>query len=80
MTGTVSATFSGGSGGINPVDVYESSINGGATWQSYTPGTPINSAVAGANRLQIRTRRTHQGLVVSQWMEYSIMEHNIATC
>ena len=61
VTGTVSATFSGGSGGVSPTDVYESSVDGGATWQSYTPGSPISSAVAGANRLQIRTRRTSSG-------------------
>ena len=61
VTGTVSATFSGGSGGVSPTDVYESSIDGGSTWQSYTPGTSISSAVAGANRLQIRTRRTSAG-------------------
>ena len=61
ISGTVSATFSGGSGGVNPTDVYESSIDGGATWQAYTPGSSISSAVAGANRLQIRTRRTSAG-------------------
>ncbi len=61
INGMVSATFSGGSGGINPIDLYESSINAGATWQSYTSGSPISSAVAGVNRLQIRTRRTSTG-------------------
>ena len=61
VTGTVSATFSGGSGGVSPTDVYESSVDGGVTWQSYTPGSPISSAVAGVNQLQIRTRRTSAG-------------------
>ena len=61
VTGTVSATFSGGSGGVSPTDVYESSVDGGVTWQSYTPGSPISSAVAGVNQLQIRTRRTSSG-------------------
>ena len=61
VTGTVSATFSGGSGGINPTDVYESSTDGGSTWQVYTPGSPISSAVAGVDRLRIRTRRTSTG-------------------
>ena len=61
VTGSVSATFSGGSGGVNPTDAYESSVDGGSTWQLYTPGTPVSSAVAGANRLQIRTRRTSAG-------------------
>ena len=61
VTGTVSATFSGGSGGVVPTDVYESSIDAGATWQAYTSGSPISSAVAAAGRLQIRTRRTSAG-------------------
>ena len=61
VSAAVSATFSGGSGGVNPVDVYESSIDGGNTWQTYTPGTPLSSAVAGANRIQVRTRRTTTG-------------------
>ena len=56
--GTVSATFSGGSGGVSPTDVYEYSTDGGGSWAAYTPGSPISSAVAGANRLQIRTQRT----------------------
>ncbi len=61
VSGTVSATFSGGSGGVNPSDEYESSVDGGSSWQSYTPGSPISSATAGANRLQIRTRRVSAG-------------------
>ena len=59
--GTVSATFSGGSGGISPVDHYESSINGGGTWLAYTPGANLSSSVAGVARIQIRTWRTSSG-------------------
>jgi hypothetical protein len=61
VNGTVSATFSGGSGGVSPVDLYESSIDGNSTWQPYTSASPISSAVAGTNRLQIRTWRTSAG-------------------
>ncbi len=47
VSAAVSATFSGGSGGVNPSDEYESSVDGGSSWQSYTPGSPISSATAG---------------------------------
>jgi hypothetical protein len=57
----VSATFINGSGGIDPNDIYEYSINGGAAWSGYFPGDPISSATAGASLLQIRTRRTSAG-------------------
>ena len=60
-TGTVSATFTGGSGGFNPVDVYESSVDGGLSWQAYIPGSLLSSASVGANRLQIQTKRTTSG-------------------
>src|SRR5664280_1710028 len=61
INGTVSATFSGGSGGVSPTDVYESSIDGGINWLAYTPGAPISSGTAGLNQLQIRTSRTSSG-------------------
>ena len=61
VTGSVSATFSGGSGGVNPVDEYQYSVDGGTSWLDYTSGSPISSATAGANRLQIRTRRASAG-------------------
>ena len=54
----VSATFSGGSGGISPVDNYKYSIDGGSTWNDYTSGASINSAVAGTARIKIKTYRT----------------------
>ena len=57
----MSATFIGGSGGVSPTDIYESSVDGGNTWQAYTPGSSISSAVAGVNQLQIRTRRSSAG-------------------
>jgi|GEM_PF-1027244 len=59
--GSVSATFSGGSGGVSPVDVYESSTNGGSTWSAYTPGNPLSSAITGTDRIQVRTRRESAG-------------------
>jgi hypothetical protein len=62
-TGTsVSATFSGGSGGGGTVtDTYEVSISGGA-WNAYTPGSSISTtSLSGANAVQIRTRRTATG-------------------
>ena len=61
VTGTVSATFSGGSGGVNPVDVYESSVDGGATWLPYTSGSALSSGIDGLTRIQVRTRRTSTG-------------------
>ncbi len=61
ITGSVSATFSGGSGGVTPTDEYESTINGGATWLPYTSGSSLSSGTAGANMIQVRTRRTSTG-------------------
>ena len=61
VNASVSATFSGGSGGVNPVNEYESSVDGGGSWQVYTPGNPLSSAVAAPNRIQARTRRTTSG-------------------
>ena len=61
VTGTVSATFSGGSGGASPVDVYESSVDGGATWLAYTSGSSLSSGIAGLNRIKVRTSRTSVG-------------------
>ncbi len=61
ITGSVSATFSGGSGGVAPADEYESSIDGGVTWLSYTAGSSLSSGTAGPNMIQVRTRRTSTG-------------------
>lgn len=61
---TVSATFSGGSGGTGTInDVYEYSTDGGSSWNSYTPGNDITatSGMTGTNMIQIRTRRTATG-------------------
>ncbi|HUX56309.1 MAG TPA: hypothetical protein VMV77_05005, partial [Bacteroidales bacterium] len=72
-SGSVSATFSGGSGGVTPTDVYFSSINGGTTWQVYIPGNNISSVITGANRIQIRTRResTGTGCTTTGWTTVS---------
>ena len=62
--GTVSATFSGGTGGTGTVtDVYEFSTNGGGAWSAYTPGSNITATTGmlGVNTIQIRTRRTATG-------------------
>jgi hypothetical protein len=62
--GTVSATFSGGSGGTGVVtDVYEYTTNSGGLWSTYTPGTNITATTGmlGTNTIQIRTRRTASG-------------------
>ena len=77
VSGTVSATFSGGSGGVSPTDVYESSVDVGVTWLPYTPGSLISSAVAGANRLQIRTRRTSAGTGCSNSAYNTVMWNTV---
>ena len=76
INGTVSATFSGGSGGVSPTDTYESSIDGSGTWLAYTPGSPISSTVPGVNQLQIRTRRTSAGTGCSN-SAYNIVTWNV---
>ncbi|TMI61229.1 MAG: immunoglobulin domain-containing protein, partial [Bacteroidetes bacterium] len=55
----ISATFSGGSGGIpGTTDIYEFSTNSGSTWSPYTPGNSISTTgLSGTNIIQIRTRR-----------------------
>lgn len=67
----VSATFSGSSGGGGTVtDEYEFSINGGTSWNAYTPGNPIStSSIYGEDIVQIRTRRvaTGSGCVTTAW-------------
>lgn len=58
---TLSATFSGGSGGCGTIsDVYQYTTNGGSNWNAYTPGTSIStSGMTGS--VQIRTQRTATG-------------------
>jgi hypothetical protein len=60
---TVSATFTGGSGGTGTVtDTYEYSTNTGSTWTAYSAGTAIATAgLSGTNVVQVRTRRTATG-------------------
>ncbi len=59
----INATFTGGSGGAGTItDVYEYSIDGGATWLSYTAGTDISTtSIIGSSIIQIRTKRTATG-------------------
>jgi subtilisin-like proprotein convertase family protein len=62
--GTVSATFSGGSGGTGTItDTYEFTTNGGGLWSAYTPGNTITATTGmlGTNTIQIRTLRTATG-------------------
>jgi hypothetical protein len=61
---TVSATFTGGTGGTGTVvDTYEFSTNSGGSWSTYIPGTNITATAGmlGTNTIQIRTRRTATG-------------------
>ncbi len=61
ITTPVSATFNAGSGGVSAQDLYESSIDGGANWQTYTPGSPLTATSAGTGQIRIRTWRTSVG-------------------
>ncbi|MCX6276977.1 MAG: T9SS type A sorting domain-containing protein [Bacteroidetes bacterium] len=61
MNAPVSATFSAGSGGIDPVDHYESSIDAGSSWQIYIPGNPLTATTPGPAQIKIRTWRTSSG-------------------
>ena len=59
---TISATFSGGSGGVGTVtDEYEYSTNSGGSWSAYTPGDLIPTPTVGTDIIRIRTRRTATG-------------------
>lgn len=62
LGGTVSASFSGGSGGTGTItDNYQYSTDGGGSWSSYTPGSSVTSVSTGSNRVQVRTWRTASG-------------------
>jgi hypothetical protein len=76
----VSAYFSGGSTGIpgrtDYTDVYQYSIDGGATWNTYAPNSSITTTgLSGTTAIKIRTRRepqyTNLGCVAGQWNEMS---------
>lgn len=59
---SVSATFSGGSGGTGTItDVYEFSTDAGTNWNPYTPGNAIVAGATGTDIIQIRTYRTATG-------------------
>ncbi|MFZ2287987.1 MAG: hypothetical protein WAV93_13495, partial [Bacteroidales bacterium] len=66
---SVSATFTGGSGGPPSlyIDIYEYSINGGS-WISYTPGTPISTN--DVDEVEIRTRRQASGVDGCNYGDY----------
>jgi hypothetical protein len=57
----VSATFTGGSGGIGTTDVYEYSTNSGTTWTNYLAGTNVAASLVGTGTLKIRTKRNSTG-------------------
>ena len=64
-TTPVSSTFTGGSGGFpgGTTDIYEYSINTGASWNAYTPEEDISTTgLSGVNVVQIRTRRISTGV------------------
>lgn len=59
---SVSAIFSGGSGGTGTVtDDYYFSTNSGTSWSTYTPGNSISAAGLAGESIIIRTRRTASG-------------------
>jgi hypothetical protein len=59
---TISATFSGGSGGTGTVtDVYEYSIDYGNTWNPYTSAQLIATPDEGTDIIRIRVSRTATG-------------------
>jgi len=60
--GIVKATFTAGSGGTGCTDEYQYSVNGGSTWNSYSPGSNITATTTGANAIQIQTRRPCSGI------------------
>lgn len=60
----ISATFSGGSGGVvgATTNIYEFSTNAGSTWATYSAGANISTTgLSGTNIVRIRTRRTSTG-------------------
>ncbi len=60
--GVVKATFTAGSGGTGCTDEYQYSVDGGSTWNNYTPGNNITATTIGTNAVQIRVRRSCSGL------------------
>ncbi len=61
----VSTTFSGGSGGFpgGTTDIYEYSINSGASWNDYSPGENISTTgMSGTGVIRVRTRRISTGV------------------
>jgi hypothetical protein len=60
---SVSATFNAGTIGTGScTDEYQYTTDGGGSWSAYTPGASISASSAGANRIQIQSRRVCDGL------------------
>ena len=67
---SVSATFTGGSGGFPGAytDLYDYSTTSGFDWNPYTPGQEMSSTgLSGTNVFQIRTRRRANGVEGCTW-------------
>ena len=57
---TVTAAFTGGTGGISCSDEYQVSVSGGSTFSPYTPGDPITVVGLGTTTI-VQTRRSCSG-------------------
>jgi len=55
------ATTNVGSGGISCSDEYRYTIDGGTTWNNYTPGTNIIGSNVGTNVVKVQARRLCSG-------------------
>jgi hypothetical protein len=59
---SVSATFNAGTSGTGScTDEYQYTTDGGTSWSAYTTGASISASSAGANRIQIQSRRVCDG-------------------
>lgn len=71
FSSSLSASFSGGSGGVNPLThEYEVSTNAAANWATYTPSATVTPNNTGTNVIQIRTRASDpagNGCTQSNW-------------
>jgi hypothetical protein len=77
---SVSATFTGGSGGYpgGHSDIYEYSTNSGSSWSPYSPGQNISTAgISGTNAVQVRTRRISTGVNGCNYGSYVIVSWNV---
>jgi hypothetical protein len=77
---TVSASFTGGSGGFLGayIDVYDYSVDGGSTWSTFTSGQEISTTGhTGTNSIQIRTRRHATGVDGCDWGEINTVSWDV---